>query len=142
MSDPVFVEVRGEKHAVIIPDDFAMCEELCVAHLNAGEVGGVTQLRAYSAMLGLCTRLGRRAGVSYAAEGHAPLVYGGKVYGWLRKGGADVTARPTDPPRPKATIAEIVIAGKVVYPILLIATFPREEEVGDALGKSEASADA
>ena len=46
------------------------------------------RLRAMSAIVGLCTRVGRESGADYAAHRFDALAYGGEVYGWLRAKGA------------------------------------------------------
>lgn len=121
------VDLGGETHAVTVPRDFAICEELVVAYSGAVQRGGVSALRAGAAILGLCTRLGRLSGADYAAHRFDALAYGGEVYGWLRRS-------------KRCEIGEIGRAASAIFPRLLEATFPREAEVEGALGNSEGSA--
>lgn len=119
--------ILGKPHAVALPD-FAIREELVSAYGDAAKRGGSALMRVYGAVLGLCCpSVGRAAGADYAAARFDALAYGGKVYGHLREKGmapADVAA------------AAIPLVVQVVE-----ATFPRQEEVDSAMGKSPAGAE-
>lgn len=123
-TEPILVEILGEKHTVTLPD-FACREELIVAWGDARSRKGVALLRVYSAALGLCTRLGRRSSADYAKHRFDLLSYGGEVYGWLRERGV------TPAQLAEAAIPVIVAATE--------ATFPRPGEVDAAAKNSEAS---
>lgn len=129
MADITHIELYGERHAVVVPQDYAVVEEIIVAYTGATQRGGVAAQRVYAAIVGLCTRVGRSAGADYAAHRFDVLAYGGAVYGWLRR-------------EKKCDIPSIGRAAATVYPLLLAAAFPREEEVAAELGKSGGSADA
>lgn len=118
MDQPLKVSLLGE-HAVTLPD-FAAREELMVAYGEARNKKGVALLRVYGAVLGLCSRLGKRAEADYAASRFDVLAYGGEVYGWLRGQGV--------------TPAQVAEAALPVIVAISEATFPRESEVKQALG--------
>jgi hypothetical protein len=124
MADIVQIEALGRKHAVILPD-YAAREEIIVAHNTAIRRGGVTRMRYYSAVLGLCTRLGKESGADYAACAFDVLAYGGVVYGHLRKNGM--------------TPEHIVVAASAVIGKLFDETFPTDKEIEEATGKSTAA---
>lgn len=123
MDEPVKVDLLGRSHHVVMPD-FSTREELIVAYSESGKRGGVTLLRVYSAALGLCTRLGREAGVEYSKHRYDVLSYGGEMYGWLR----DQGIAPKD----------IAIAAIRVIEAVGKAMFPRAVEVEEAAKNSEA----
>lgn len=119
--------ILGKPHAVVMPD-FAVREELVSAYGDAARRGGSAVMRAYGAILGLCCpSLGRASGADYAAARFDALAYGGKVYGYLREHGAS----PAD-----VAAAAVPLVVQVVE-----ATFPRQEEVDAAMGKSPAGAE-
>lgn len=118
----VFVKLLDQDHAVTLPP-FAEREEIAVAHTRALRGNGGTLPRASAAAIGLCTRIGRLSGVDYAACGCDPLVYGGRVYGWLREKGA--------------TLDDILIAGRVVVEQVNAALYPRKAEVDAQVGFSD-----
>lgn len=113
MNEPIKVKLLGE-HAVTLPD-FAAREELLVAYGESQKRKGVALLRAYAAFLGLCTRLGRRAGADYGQHRFDALSYGGQVYGWLREQGLSTS--------------EIAAAAVPLVEVVSEATFPRESEI-------------
>ena len=129
MADTIHIDLYGEQHAVLIPNDFAVLEELTVAYGTAIRKGGVAAQRVYAAVIGLCTRNGRLAGADLAAHRFDMLAYGGQVYGWLRR-------------EKKCAIGDIGKAASMIYPHLIEAAFPQEEEVVAELGKSRGSAEA
>lgn len=110
------VPLLGRNHAVTLPG-FAEREELIVCYGEAYNRKGVTLARAYSALVGLTTRLGKESGVDYAACRFDALDYGGKVYAWLRKQGATAT--------------QIQEAAIPIANALIDALPPRENEVAD-----------
>ncbi len=122
-KDPTFIELLGEKHGITLPP-FAEREELAVAWSDARGRSSSAQLRVAAATLGLCTRLGRRAGADYIACKCDVLAYGGKVYSWLREQGVS----------PK----EVKAAGDEVIVQVSNTLAPREPEVAAQADFSEA----
>lgn len=110
------IKLLGENHAVILPK---ICEreELLLAFGPASQSGGMPLIRVHTAMIGLCTRIGRKSGIDYFACNCSPLKYGGEVYSWLRS--------QSPPPSQE----EIVLAGVEITKLLAASTFPRESEV-------------
>lgn len=85
MSADVKVTLLGRSHAVAAPPSIIEQEELYLAWRDARKSrGGRGIPRAAAALVGMCTRIGREAGVSYAECGCDPVVYGGRIYDWLR----------------------------------------------------------
>ena len=120
---PSTITLLGRSERVVIPDDYALLEELFSA---ANGASGPKLLRVYAAMLGLCCpEVGRMSKASYAKHSYDPVAYGREVYNWLHRQGV--------------TMHDIVEAGQVLYPAILLAAFPRTDEVADALGKSKGS---
>lgn len=144
--EPTFIEIGGTKHAVVLPD-YTAREELLAAYFALKDTGGVGLLRVYAAMIGLCTRIGRRSGVDYQAERFDVLAYGGKVYAWLRKGCPELTKSEAFPDGglmrtcPQVAIPDIVAVGAILKPLIEADTFPSEDEVKDATGKSQGIAE-
>lgn len=124
MPTPQSTEALGRSH-LIRPPDFAATEELLVAFSETAKRPGSAQLRVWSAMLGICTRLGRDSGADYAAHRFDVLAYGGEVYSWLRKQGMSP--------------AEIATAAGPVLTVLAESAFPRASEVEAAAGNSVGS---
>jgi hypothetical protein len=58
---------------------------------------------------------------SYSAHGYDAIGYGRQVYSWLHS--------------QKVPISEVSTAGQVIYPLILLAAFPRADEVSEAVGK-------
>lgn len=108
------ISLLGKSYPIKVPPQFAVREELVFAY---GDAAGTVskQLRAASAVLGLCSPLGVEAGADYVKARFDVLAYGGAVYGWLRQRGA----KPVDILTEAAPIADW-IASQV---------FPREDEV-------------
>jgi hypothetical protein len=120
---PSTVTLLGKPERVIIPDDYALLEELFTA---ANGATGPKLLRVYSAMVGLCCpEVGRMSKANYSRHSYDPISYGREVYSWLH--------------RQRVPMSEIIEAGSVLYPAILLAAFPRADEVADALGKSKGS---
>jgi hypothetical protein len=120
---PSTVTLLGKVERVIIPEDYALLEELFTA---ANGATGPKLLRVYSAMVGLCCpEVGRMSKASYSRHSYDPISYGREVYSWLH--------------RQRVPMSEIIEAGSVLYPAILLAAFPRADEVADALGKSKGS---
>jgi hypothetical protein len=126
MSEPIKVSILGGSYGVGMPD-FAAREEMMIAFGDARNKRGTTLLRVYSAALGLCTRLGKESGASYQKSGFDVLNYGGEVYGWLRQQGV--------------TPADIATAAIPVIIRVSEETFPRQDEVVEAVGNSEGGTD-
>lgn len=123
-TDPTFIVLLGEKHGITLPP-FAEREELAVAWSDArARSSSSSQLRVAAATLGLCTRLGRRAGADYTACKCDVLAYGGKVYSWLREQGAS----------PK----DVKLAGDEAIVQVSNTLAPREPEVAAQADFSEA----
>jgi hypothetical protein len=120
---PSTVTLLGKPERVIIPEDYALLEELFTA---ANGATGPKLLRVYSAMVGLCCpEVGRMSKANYSRHSYDPISYGREVYSWLH--------------RQRVPMSEIIEAGSVLYPAILLAAFPRADEVADALGKSKGS---
>jgi len=108
------VKLLGAEHTFLLPP-CAEREELAVAFSDANKRGGMARLRVYSAALGLCTRVGRQSSVDYASCKCDPLVYGGRVYGWLREQGASA--------------ADVAEAAVPVLTAVMEALAPREAAI-------------
>ena len=120
------IHLLGKDHAITLPD-FTAREELLVAYHEGNTRKGITLLRAYSAILGLCTRLGRSCGADYGKHRFDALAYGGEVYGWLRQQGA--------------TQADIAAQAIPVLTLLVEKSFPTVAEVETAKGNFEGRAE-
>lgn len=121
---PSTVTLLGKPERVVIPEDYALLEELFTA---ANGASGTKLLRVYAAMLGLCCpEVGRMCKANYSRHQYDPVSYGREVYSWLH--------------RQRVPVSEVIEAGQVLYPLVLLAAFPRTDEVDDALGKSKGSA--
>lgn len=125
IAEPVRVTLLGEQHALVLPD-FATREEIATAYVDARNAPANVQLRALSAAVGLCTRIGRHAGADYAAHGFRVLSYGGEVYSYLRSNGA--------------TPAQIAEAAATIVRAISDGLWPRRQEVQAELGNSEGGA--
>lgn len=112
------VNLLKRQHAVILPG-YAEREEIAAAtwtvQRSKSPRAGHALLRIYAACIGLSTRLGRESGVDYGDCSCDPMVYGGRVYGWLREQGA--------------TAEEVSTAGIEILKVVLESLFPREVEV-------------
>lgn len=118
------VTVFGREYAISLPD-FDKREDLALSwHTAAGAADGAALRRIAAAALGLCTPIGKRAGVAWEAHGCNVLAYGGKVYSWLRE--------------QKATIPDIVEQGGKAVAACADSVFPREAEVETRSGFSAA----
>ena len=116
---PTTIELLGKAEGIVIPADYALLEEL-FASVNGAT--GTRVLRAYAALIGICCpAVGRMSKASYSAHGYDAIAYGRQVYSWLHD--------------QKVTIAEVAAAGQVIYPLVVLAAFPRDPEVAEALGK-------
>ena len=113
------VTILGKQHVVTMPN-FAARESIVQAAFEYGPTGDQRFLRVYGAAIGLCTGLGRLAKADFARSKYDILTYGGDVYSWLREQGATGT--------------QIVEQGLPLVRAIAQATFPREEEVTDAVG--------
>lgn len=80
----VKIALLGKQHVVTAPPSIIDQEEIYLAwqEVTGNPRGGMRVLRAAFALVGMCTRIGRESGVTYAAAGCDPLVYGGRVYDW------------------------------------------------------------
>lgn len=117
--DLVKISLLGEHHAVALPN-FATREELVTKFSEVKDRKGGPVLRVCGAMLGLCTRLGSRAGADYAKHEYNVLAYGGEVYSWLRQQGVSPE--------------EVVRAAGPVLELLARSLFPSDAEVAAARG--------
>lgn len=122
MADVVVrVKLLGKDHAIRVPQPpmgIAIIEDLNAAWWPAVDVGGMRLMRAASAFIGLCTRLGNEAKADYARYQCDPILYGGHVYGWLTQ--------------QKVTQKEIVDVGCEVARVVLAHLHPRDSEVAAA----------
>lgn len=88
---PETLTLVGKSWPVTLPG-FAEREELAQAMFQAsGKLNrspGLS-LRVAAAAIGFCTQVGQAAGATYARCDYDVLTYGGRVYDWLRKQGAD-----------------------------------------------------
>lgn len=114
MSVPTTITLMGRDWPVTLPD-YAIREELVLCWGEHAEKGGMGLLRAYAALLGMCTPIGRVSGANYAVAKCVPLVYGGPVYGYLMEHGATKKA--------------IVEAALPLATSLAEVLFPREADV-------------
>lgn len=108
-----FIELLGAKHGITLPD-LVEREELALAWRDTGD-RVYAQVRVGAAAIGLLTRLGRRSGVTYEECKCNPLVYGGKVYSYLRDQGATPT--------------QVQDAGRELILLIVRNLAPREKEV-------------
>jgi hypothetical protein len=124
MSDIVRVKLLKERgadevvverlHAVAPPPSITEQEEIFMAYRDARRVrGGKAMPRAAAALVGLCTRIGRESGVTYAECGFDPLAYGGRVLDWIRLQPGNVDG--------------LVEAAEAIYPVLVRSITARNE---------------
>lgn len=113
------VTLGGEAHTLMLPE-FIVRDELLAAWGEATGKPVMRQLRVACALLGCCTRLGKRSGKTYAETGYDALAYGGHVYGYLR--GLTVTQ------------ADMMRAGVEVLSFVAQHLAPREHEVAGQTG--------
>lgn len=114
------VTIGGREYPLSLPD-FDKREDLALSwHTAANASDGAALRRIAAAGLGLCSALGKRAGVSWEACGCNVLAYGGKVYSWLRE--------------QKSTIPEIMEQGGAAVALCAESVFPREAEVETKAG--------
>lgn len=108
------ITILGREYKVKLPPQFAVVEELVLAH---GEAHGNDSrtLRVFGAILGISTDLGREAKADYVKARFDVLAYGGAVYSYLREKGA--------------TPAQVYSAGISLLPTLQARAFPRAAEV-------------
>lgn len=109
--------IQGKSYTYKAPRSFAEREELVQALLG---VNGVSSgfYRALSAMIGLCSPVGKEAKADYAKCRFDPLEYGGVVYSYLREQGAGYQ--------------EIFQAGLACKEQLEQVLYPRADEVDEA----------
>jgi hypothetical protein len=120
MASDTTIQIKGVAERIVIPDDYALLEELAAAAHGAS---GLALIRVYSAMMALCIpSVGRMCRVDYAAHRFDPLSYGRAVYSWLHG--------------QKMTIEEVRLAGELLHPMVLAAAFPSDAEIKAELGKS------
>lgn len=122
---PATITLLNRAHAVLLPS-FADREDLYWAYTRAVRRRDLAPLRAGAALLGMCTRIGRAAGVELAGCDHNVLEYGGRIYSWLREQGCSAK--------------DIADAVKVVYPLLSKSLMPREAEITAEAGNSDGRA--
>lgn len=115
------VTLGGEAHTLMLPE-FIVRDELLAAWGEATGKPVMRQLRVACALLGCCTRLGKRSGKTYAETGYDALAYGGHVYGYLR--GVGVAQ------------ADMMTAGLEVLAFIAQHLAPRESEVAEREGFS------
>ena len=105
------ITLLGKDWPITLPD-FATREDVAVA--NAG-ARGLPRLRIYAAAIGLCTGIGKAAGVALDAPGYDVMAYGRQVYSYIREKGA--------------TPAEVDTVGLTLSLLVLESVSPRKEEV-------------
>lgn len=121
-AEPAFVELLGQKHAVTLPD-FATRGELNAAYYEvAPKKAGLVLYRVLAAHLGLCTRIGRKAGADYDECNCNVLTYGGKVLSYLMQQGVSHQA--------------IIDSSRDLVTLIRANLFPRQSEVDVAMGES------
>ncbi len=107
------IDLAGKSYPITLPD-FATREDIALAwHTAATAADGSALRRVAGAAVGLCSPAGRRAGASF--DGTGLLLYGGKVYGWMREQGMTVEA--------------VLGVGADVVKLCADSVFPREAEV-------------
>lgn len=118
------VTIAGKDYPLTLPD-FAEREDLALAwHTAAAASDGSALRRIAAAALGLCSALGKRSGAVW--NGRDLMLYGGKVYSYLREA--------------KATIPEIMEQGGHAVALCAESVFPREVEVESRAGFTVAPA--
>jgi hypothetical protein len=115
------ITLLGREHAVTLPPQFAVVEELVVAYGEAGD-NNSRRLRVCGAILGICTPLGREMKADYVKARFDVLAYGGAVYGACREKGA--------------TAAQVIEQAHLILAELVAKAFPREAEVAERAGFS------
>lgn len=107
------IDIAGTSYPITLPD-FATREDIALAwYTSASAADGPALRRVAGAAVGLCSPAGRRAGASF--DGNGLLLYGGKVYGWMREQGMTVEA--------------VLTVGADVVKLCADSVFPREAEV-------------
>lgn len=118
------ITLLGKSEPVTVPTHYALLLELTTAYEEAREPA--QRLAVAAAMIVICcpelSRMGRKAGLDYAAAGYSPAAFGREALNWLHG--------------QRVPLAEIVTAGREIQPLLSAAAWPTDEEVGEALGKS------
>jgi len=116
MAEPTFIDLLDRKHAITLPN-FAEREELAAAlhEVDHGKLTSHQTLRRLAAGIGLCTRIGRESGLTYASHKYDLASYGGAIYGWLREQGV----QPRD----------LVAPGRACLAECASSLMPREAEV-------------
>lgn len=122
MDTPIKVELLGERHAYR-PPPFADRADILLGFARHADRDDLVAMRLMAATVGLATRIGERAKLSYTRLGCDVLAYGGAVYGWLREQGA--------------TDEQIVTAGIALYREVVGTHAPTKEEVKAEMGNSE-----
>ena len=107
------IDIAGTSYPITLPD-FATREDIALAwYTSASAADASTLRRVAGAAVGLCSPVGRRAGASF--DGNGLLLYGGKVYGWMREQGM--------------TMEAVLTVGSDLYKLCADSVFPREAEV-------------
>jgi len=124
---PISITIAGKEHPTAMPG-FSMREDITVAWSEAGTAGSWQHSRrALAAAIGACTTIPAACGVTYARAKYDPLGFGGHIYDHLRGQGASTQ--------------EIVEVGTPLMLAMLEDLFPREEEVAEAAGFTDADED-
>lgn len=117
------ITLLGRDHHLTLPPSFFAREALVNANVEAAQTGGLVVFVVLAAAIGLSTRLGRKgyADVDLAKCRFDIMVYGERVYEWLRSQGV--------------THEQLVeLTGPVLKPIYA-NVFPSDAEVAEAQGK-------
>jgi len=130
------VPLLGREHAVVLPGQIERME-LVVAWDRAlrRRAPGLALYRAGAALVGLCTRIGRAAGVTYGDSGCDALVYGGAVYNWLATPPTEAEleadkARGQQPLKAASfDQAELLRAAAAIYEQIVPTLVPTDAEV-------------
>lgn len=117
----------GEPYEATPPSLFAIREELVLAWHGANAPGALNRIRGATILLS-CPKLLKESGLDYVRAKFDPLNLGGAAYSWLRE-------------KKRATLAEVRDAGDALIVAMGDELFPRDEEVKEAKGFSQAAAE-
>ncbi len=124
MTEPV--SILGRKHIADLPS-FGQREELVHLWFASSESGNWSRAaRVSAAAIGLSCGIGAQSGTTWAKSGADLMVYGERVYSYLREQGASVE--------------DVATAALPLLQEMTTALFPREKEVDAAAGFSEGGA--
>jgi hypothetical protein len=114
-QDTGTISILGAEHALVLPQLFAIREEVASALVH-GEEGQLRRALG-AAILLCCPALLKRSRLDYTKASFSILNFGGAAYSWLREQGA--------------TLDEVITAGAASVRLCSEALSPRADEVAE-----------